>query len=161
MSIGKTIFLRPMTRDDLESVNAIIEVCVMGWDLPQRVKRLSLGSYRYTEEDLDHLTAIVAVNAADEIMGVTTWEPADTNDLPQSQHSMLLHGLYVAPLHQGIGIGDRLIKSALEAVREQGMQGLLVKAQSDAIGYFQSRGFTKLPIENTNRDYAHRWWLKT
>ncbi|MET0069679.1 MAG: GNAT family N-acetyltransferase [Candidatus Thiodiazotropha sp.] len=159
MGNSENIIIRPMEREDLDSVNAIIEACVMGWDLPERVKRLSLGSYRYTEHDLDHLTAYVAVITGGEIAGVAAWEPADANDLPQSKQGMLLHGLYAAPNHQGLGIGSRLINSALVAARVQGMDGLLVKAQSDAAGYFQSRGFANLPVENPERDYPHRWWL--
>ncbi|MEW8578135.1 MAG: GNAT family N-acetyltransferase, partial [Candidatus Thiodiazotropha sp.] len=159
MSNSENIIIKPMERGDLDSVNAIVEACVAGWDLPERVKRLSLGSYRYSEHDLDHLTAVVAVIKNDEIIGVATWESADSSELPQNQQGMLLHGLYVAPGYQGHGVGRRLINSALEAARRQGMDGLLVKAQSDAVGYFQSRGFTYLPIENAQRDYPHRWWL--
>ncbi|MBT2968403.1 MAG: hypothetical protein B6D72_08160 [gamma proteobacterium symbiont of Ctena orbiculata] len=148
-----------MKKGDIDSVNAIIEACVMGWDLPERVKRLSLGSYRYTEHDLDHLTAVVAVMTGNGIVGIATWNFTAAEDLPKNQHGMQLHGLYVAPRHQRRGVGSRLINCALEAAREQGMEGLTVKAQSDATGYFQSRGFTNLPVENEERDYPHRLWL--
>ncbi len=147
-----------MQRDDLDSANAIVETCVMGWDLPERVKRLSLGSYRYTEQDLDHFTAVVAITPHNEIIGVAAWEPASTDDLPGDIQGMLLHGLYVAPQYQGQGIGGRLVNAALMAARTYGMEGLLVKAQSDANGFFQSQGFSSLPVENAARDYPHRWW---
>jgi N-acetylglutamate synthase-like GNAT family acetyltransferase len=147
-----------MQEDDLQSVNAVIESCVMTWDLPERVKRLSLSSYQYTTFDLEHLTAVVAVSTDNDIVGVAAWEHANTNDLPTNQQGMLLHGLYVEPNNQLHGIGRRLVKSALDDIRRQGLHGLLVKAQSDAISYFQSQGFTQLPIENSERDYPHRWW---
>ncbi len=159
--MAENISIRSMQRDDLDSANAIVETCVIGWDLPERVKRLSLGSYRYTEQDLDHFTAVVAITPHNEIIGVAAWEPASAGDLPGNRQGMLLHGLYVAPRHQGEDVGGRLVKTAVEAARTQGMDGLLVKAQSDANGFFQSRGFSNLPVENAARDYPHRWWLAT
>jgi N-acetylglutamate synthase-like GNAT family acetyltransferase len=147
-----------MQRGDLDSVNAIIKACITEWNLPDRVKRLSLNSYQYTVLDLEHLSAVVAVTRDNEIVGVAAWEHADTNDLPKNQHGVLLHGLYVQPRKQRRGIGKRLIKTALEDVRSQGLDGILVKAQNDAISYFQAQGFTMLPVENSERDYPHRWW---
>jgi N-acetylglutamate synthase-like GNAT family acetyltransferase len=147
-----------MKRGDLDSVNAIIKACITEWNLPERVKRLSLSSYQYTVIDLEHLSAVVAVTTDNEIVGAAAWEHTDTNDLPRDQHGVLLHGLYVHPHNQLHGIGKRFIKSALEDVRRQGLDGILVKAQSDAISYFQSQGFTILPVENSERDYPHRWW---
>jgi hypothetical protein len=95
----EVVNIRPMQRDDLDVVNTIIETCVMGWDLPERVIRLSLGSYRYTEPDLDHITAVVAVMPHDEIIGIAAWESASAEDSPGNRKAMLLHGLYIAPRH--------------------------------------------------------------
>lgn len=130
----------------------------MGWNLPERVKRLSLGSYRYQLHDLDHLELVVAEIPGGEVVGVAAWEFASATDLPREKRGLLLHGLYVSPQHQHRGIGSRLVDTALEAVHTQGMDGLLVKAQADAVGFFQARGFTHLPVENPGREYAHRWW---
>ena len=48
----KSLNLRPAAPDDLEEVNQVIEAAVMTWDLTERVKRLSLPSYRYNAHDL-------------------------------------------------------------------------------------------------------------
>ena len=158
MAPKESVFIRQVRQDELDAVNDIIESCVMSWDLPERVKRLSLSSYRYRPYDLKHFEMMVAEATWGEIIGVAVWEPASTADLPENKAGLLLHGLYVAPQHQDQGVGGQLINSALEAVCTQRMDGLLVKAQSDAIGYFRSRGFTNLPIENPTKDYPHRWW---
>ena len=52
--------LRPACGSDLDAVNGVIEAAVMGWHLPERVKRLSLPSYRYTRTDIDHMQVVVA-----------------------------------------------------------------------------------------------------
>ena len=35
----------------------------------------------------------------------------------------------------------------------------LVKAQADAVGFFQARGLEPLPCEDPDRDYANRFWM--
>ncbi len=46
--------VRAETKIVLDAINHVIEAAVMIWDLPERVKRLSLSSYYYTEQDLNH-----------------------------------------------------------------------------------------------------------
>ena len=150
--------IRPATTDDLANINAIIEACVMSWDLPDRVKRLSVNSYQYSELDLKHLSVVVAVTASNEIAGVAAWEPANPSDLPENTTGNLLHGLYVSPMHQNRGIGALLTEHALTTSLRDQTDGLLVKAQADANGFFEKQGFNKLPIRDTARDYPHRWW---
>ncbi len=158
MSTDKNIVFRTVQKSDLDAVNAVIASCVMAWNLPERVKRLSLSSYRYDSHDLGHLEMLLAERVEIEIVGVAAWEPAIVHDLPSGKSGFLLHGLYVAPQHQQCGIGSCLINSTLDAVRSHGKDGLLVKAQTDAVGFFQSRGFILLPIEIPERDYPYRWW---
>jgi hypothetical protein len=55
MSAQTEISIRTARESDLGALNEVIEACVMGWNLPERVKRLSLGSYRYQPHDLAHL----------------------------------------------------------------------------------------------------------
>ena len=55
------INLRPALKTDLDAINRVIEAAVMTWKLPERVKRLSLPSYRYTLADFAHLEMVVAV----------------------------------------------------------------------------------------------------
>ena len=158
MSPERGIVIRPVQEFDLDTVNTMVESCVMAWDLPERVKRLSVSSYCYNSYDLGHFDMLLAERAKPETIAVAAWEPASKHDLPKDKSGILLHGLYVAPHCQRRGIGSCLVNFALDAVRSHGMDGLLVKAQADAVGYFQARGFIFLPIENPDRDYPHRWW---
>lgn len=152
---------RPAQTADLDAINGVIERAIASWKLPERVKRLSLPSYRYHTHDLIHLE-IMAIEGADrEIVGVAAWEPAHPRDLPVGKTGLLLHGLYVDPAYQRRGMGRQLLEAAASAARNQGLDGVLVKAQADANGFFEARGLHRLPVEDPARDYPHRYWLAT
>jgi len=150
--------LRPAERSDLDAINRVVEAAVMTWDLPERVKRLSLASYRYTTFDLDHIAMVVAEDQSHNIVGVAAWEAADPRDTPQGHSALLLHGIYVHPAHHHQGIGRQLFLAAEHAMRQQRFDGLLVKAQHSADGFFSSLGMHRLPVEDTLRRYANRFW---
>ena len=153
------VHVRPATVDDLPAANAIIERAVMTWQLAERVKRLSLPSYRYHAHDFVHLQLVVAVDAHGTMLGVAAWDDADARDTPAGQRGLLLHGLYVDPAHQRAGVGARLLDAAAGAARTGGYDGVLVKAQADANGFFAARGLTRLEVVDALRDYPHRFWL--
>lgn len=153
-----TLQLRPIRAGDLDAVNAVIERAVMTWDLPERVKRLSLPLYRYDQHDLQMLDAMVFESGGGRVAAVAAWEPAEASDLPEGLSGLLLHGLYVDPELEGNGLGTRLLEAAEHAARERGADGILVKAQRDAEGFFLSRGFDRLPVRDLDRDYPHRIW---
>lgn len=150
------------TRDghepDLLAVNALIAAAIDTWNLPARVKRLALPVYRYTPEDLGHLTLRV-VEATAGIIAVAAWEPADPRDLPGPGSGVLLHGLYVHPARHRRGLGTKLLADGARAARDGGHDGILVRAQADAESFFRNRGFERLPIRDQARDYAARLWL--
>jgi len=154
------ILILPAQEPDLDKVNDIVGSCVMGWDLHERVKRLSLGSYQYDEQELLHLQLFVAKNKDSRIVGVLALEEADSADLPDKQTGLLLHGLYIRPEFQRQAVGRSLIDYAIGQVNERGLDGLLVKAQSDANSYFKKQGFEKLAVNNALKDYPHRWWKR-
>lgn len=150
--------LREGTLQDLDLANAVIERAVMTWDLPERVKRLAMATYRYTEQDLEHLQLVLAEATDGRVLGVAAWEDADPKDTPDGCHGLLLHGIYVDPtVHRG-GVGTHLLAAAEVAAREQAMEGVLVKAQRGAEGFFVARGFRKLTVRDPARDYPHRLW---
>jgi predicted N-acetyltransferase YhbS len=115
--------LRPARSDDLDALNDVIERAVMTWNLAERVKRLSLPSYRYHAHDQLHLHIVVAADASGAIVGVAAWEPASPRDLPADMRGLLLQELYVDPAHVGRGIGSQLLDTAAAAACAQGFDG--------------------------------------
>jgi hypothetical protein len=75
------IDIRPAHADDLAALNGVVERAFMTWPLPDRVKRLSLPSYRYHAHDLQHLQVVVAEDGQRDIVGVAAWEAANPRDL--------------------------------------------------------------------------------
>ena len=151
--------LRNARPDHIEAINAVIEAAVMGWDLPERVRRLSLATLKYSRFDLDHFELCVAETADGKVAGAAAWTPADAKDLPPATRGLLLHGIYVDPAQQHRGLGARLLERARAAAVEGGYDGLLVKAQPGAEGFFSKQGMVKLPVRDPARDYPRRYWL--
>jgi GNAT superfamily N-acetyltransferase len=151
--------LRPGIDADLGAVNALIERAVMTWNLPERVKRLAMPGYFYAGCDLKHLQVVVAEDSAIGVVGVAAWEPAVARECPQGLRGLQLHGIYVRPDQQRLGIGARLLSAVAMAARAQGLDGVMVKAQADAEGFFGAQGLQKLPVMQPDRDYPHRYWL--
>ena len=155
MNTGTT--LRMGDRNDLPAINGVIGRAVMTWRLPDRVKRLSLPLYRYSETDLGHLELCVAEDDHG-VSGVAAWEPAGPADLSEGVRGLLLHGLYVDPGRQRGGIGRQLVGACLSRARELQLDGVLVKVQADAEPFFRRLGFDGLPVRDKSRDYALRFW---
>ena len=152
------IKIRCPTLDDLDAINRVVEQAIMGWNLPDRVKRLALPSYRYSPFDLNHMEVRVAEESMKGILGLTAWEPADRQQTPNNLPAHLLHGIFVLPTYQHQGIGGRLLEVAEEATRAAGCKGILVKAQADAVEFFRNKDYHPLEIKDTLKDYANRYW---
>jgi N-acetylglutamate synthase-like GNAT family acetyltransferase len=151
-----SVHIRPAKERDHFQINHVVEQGVMSWDLPERVKQLSLPSYYYHEHDFEHFRILVA-ESDKRIIGVVAWEPEPIT-LKQSEKTLLLHGLFVDTFYRKKSIGRRLFHVAEKAARELQCDGLLVRAQKDAEGFFIKMGMRKLDVEDEQRDYAHRYW---
>ncbi|MGD8309032.1 MAG: GNAT family N-acetyltransferase [Chromatiales bacterium] len=144
--------------EDLDAANEIVRRALRTWDLPERVKRLSEPLYLYGPGDLDALDLVLAARHG-RLVGVAAWEPASRDDTPGGRGGLLLHGIYVDPDAWGSGVGKRLLEAAHEAAGKRGLDGVLVKAQRGAEGFFLGRGFERLPVNDPSRDYPYRLWL--
>ena len=142
---------------DLDHINDIIKAAIDTWQLPERVKRMSLPLYYYQQDDLIHMQFLIAEIADVGIVGLAALEETDTIELAGAQRTMLLHGLYVAPYYHRRGIATRLVESAELCACKYDVSGLLVKAQADSAPFFNKKGFTKLLVEDFLRDYGHRY----
>ena len=108
---------------------------------------------------MKYLHIVVAEDSAIGIVGVAAWEPAAVRDCPQGCRGLQLHGIYVEPNQQQRGVGARLLSAAGTAARAERYDGLLVKVQADAEGFFGKRGLQKVLPLHPDRDCPHRFWL--
>lgn len=143
---------------ELDEVNQLIESAIETWDLPARVKRLALPSFRYGEPDVELLGFVMAYTDDDRLVGVAAWEPCRRDDCPAGQAGLSLHGLYVRPGVHRQGIGTRLVDAVLAVTQDHGGKGLLVRAQRGAKGFFSRQGFLPLRDADASGRYPHRLW---
>ena len=134
---------------DLDAINCLIERAVATWNLPERVKRLALPTYRYTPLDLQALTILAAYRGAT-LVGVAAWESTE----PEASPGLALHGLFVDPQWWGGGIGTALLARVEQSAREQGFKRVIVKAQPGATGFFLRHGFQAATSADAS-GYAH------
>jgi len=148
--------LRSATREELATINVIIEAALMNWRLPERIKRLALPIYRYTDVDFENLQIIVAEMVGKGLVGVAACEISDS-EVP-GQQALLLHGLYVRPEFQHEGIGSQLFNAIEALVPKYKCDGLVVRAHTDAVGFFEFHNMQRLESAEPKNDYAHRFW---
>ena len=152
----QSLKIRSANKDDLNTINQVIEMAIKTWKLPERVKRLALPSYHYNEVDLAHYSIVLA-EIDGRIIGVVAWDTA-LHEGPASKKALLLHGIYVHPEYQRRGVGKQLFDAAEDAARANKTDGIMVKAQIDAEGFYQSQGLSKLETQLPDQDYAIRYW---
>lgn len=140
--------IRKAREKDLEQLNAMITDAVMQWDLPDRVKRLSLNSFHYDALDLQGMRIRVAIDEENRLVGVAALEATD------NPHEMLLHGLFVSPERQRSGIGTTLLQTIEQDLRSLNILTLLVKPQRSALVFFQTMGFSRVK-SSSERQYEN------
>jgi GNAT superfamily N-acetyltransferase len=150
--------IRDATMADLDAINAVVARAIHTWKLPdpgQAPRPASVPVHAGGSRS----PAAARAGAGLRHRCRRRWEPANPRDLPGAGSGMLLHGLYVDPARHGQGLGARLLGDAAGAARDRGHEGILVRAQADAEGFFARRGFRRLPVLDEARDYAARLWL--
>jgi GNAT superfamily N-acetyltransferase len=153
------ITIRLAGPQDLDELNQVVEQAIMSWRLPDRVKQLALPSYRYSDLDMQHMEILAAVGPNKAIIGLAACESSDDG----AQHArgapaILLHGIYVLPEYQRHGIGSHLLGMVEETARSAGLCGILVKAQTDAVGFFRAKGYSQLAKDEGHTDFPNRYW---
>ncbi len=150
------ITIRPANKDDLRSINQVIEKALMTWKLPDRVKRLVLPSYFYDEVDLEHFLIFVAAET-DSIIGVASLD-TQSQRVEGNYSALLLHGIFIDPARQRSGIGSQLLEHAEDLIREYKVDALIVKVQKDAEEFFKAKGLKKLAVNDPDREYENQYW---
>jgi GNAT superfamily N-acetyltransferase len=139
----------------LPAINDVLASSIAAWNLSDRLYRLSINAYRYSESDwIDHqfyglrdqnntLLAILVLND-------------DASELPGDQSCLQIHGLYVHSDHRHQGLGQRLIEEALDLAKRRHLDALFVKAHESAVSFFKKQRFEHIPVTDEVRDYPHR-----
>lgn len=153
------VIVREASPDDLASVNEVIRSAILSWDIPDRVKRLSLPIYSYSPQDMQYLSLYVGEDETG-IVGVAACEPAHESETPIRKTGVLMHGIYVRSERHRQGVGTRLLCEARHHARRCNADGLLVKAHSEACGFFSAQGFRMLPVTDSDREYPYRFWTE-
>ena len=148
--------IRAATTSDLGALNDVIQRAIMNWQIPERVKRLSLPTLQYDELDLQHFVILVA-ETDDQVTAIAALDTAP-QDIGQETRALLLHGIYVDPAHQRQGIGRSLLSAMEEVAVQKDAGALLVKAQKDAEDFYRSMGLQKLEDDKAGNGYAYRYW---
>ena len=126
--------LQPLDKEHLPDINGVISAAVSDWPLAERVRRLSLPLLQYDAEDVKHynLTGCFIADspsASRTLVGVVAWD------------NHCVHGLYVAPAHQGKGIGRTLLAAAARTMRSDDPP-LTVRAQRVSAPFFAHVGLS-------------------
>lgn len=159
MAVKTQVDLRSATSADLMFINGIVEAAVMTWSLPERVKRLSMPSYRYDQATFEAVEMQLAVDGDGDIVGLAACcEPAESQAL-SDRKALLLHGIFVDATNHREGIGRELVQAVRERAKAGGYDGVLVNAQPDALAFFAALGFEQLPVVDEELDYKLRYWV--
>ena len=150
----KNFKVRRASPSDLPKINSLIELAVINWPMAKRVKRLAVPVLQYDETDLAFLEVHVA-SYKDEVVGIAAWDATTSQNLPNGQGG-LFHGLYVLPLIQGQGVGEKLMQAVFEDARARQVNGLLIKAQRVSKDYFAHQGIPALAANDG--EYPWQYW---
>ena len=134
---------------DLDAINRLINLAVMNWPLPNRLKRRAVPVMQYDLVDFDHFDLFVCERGND-ILGVSAV------DLTFAPTKGLLHGLYVLPIIRGHGIGKQLMQLGFGWAADNQLESVLMKAEGVSVSYFQKLGFEPLKGLGPN-DYPYQF----
>lgn len=150
--------VRNADKSDLATINQVITNAVMAWPMPERARRLIVPVLCYNDaEDLDYYQALVWEQDG-QIVGVATWDITRQIDTVKGR-AKLLHGLFIAPDFQRRGIGQTLIDEVAvrAAASDASLDGLLIKAERVAIGFFEHCGLEQIKAVVPG-DYPYQFW---
>ncbi len=155
---GAVVHARAATGADLDVVNCVVDQAVSSWGLPARVQRLATPALHYDATDLAHMQVILLSESDGSGVGVAAWEEAGRHEAPQQVRSVLLHGLYVVPAYQRMGLGSRLAGLVAQWSVERGFGGVTVRAWRESLPFFTAIGFEPLERADTAGLYPKRLW---
>lgn len=149
---------RAATAADLDAVNRVVVEAVKSWRLPQRVHRLATPALTYDATDLAHMSIALLTDANGLGIAVAAWEEASRHQAPDDSRAVLLHGLYVVPRYQKMGIGTRLTELVVRWAGDHGFDAVVVRAWRDSLQFFRSIGFEPIAATDQATQYPRQLW---
>ena len=150
--------LRTAKAEDLDAINRVVVEATTSWGLPARVHRLATPALTYDAIDLAHMTIVLLGDSNRGGIGIAAWEEASRHQAPDHCRAVLLHGLYVVPRYQRMGLGKELSGFVLEWADQRGFDGVVVRAWRDALPFFRSIGFAPFTdAGQADRDPRQLW----
>ena len=146
---------------DLPGINRVIAAAINAWTVSERVKRLALPLYHYELADLNDLHIEKAMDTQGIILGVIAWGAVGPEATSGREGEALLHGIYVDPPFQGLGVGKTLLDHAEEQAEHCGYRGFIIKASKDAVRFFERLGCIREEHAPNSYPYLFRLPFKT
>ncbi|NKX65774.1 GNAT family N-acetyltransferase [Labrenzia sp. 5N] len=125
--------LRPATEADAPALTDILHRAKASWGYPEEKMAEFRDYWRISEATIQSLTLTVAERDGQPI--------AFSGLSPQSEDTLLVDFLFVAPEAQRQGIGDLLLKRAEDHAHRQGLSRLYLESDANAGPFYEKRGF--------------------
>jgi putative acetyltransferase len=147
LAIG-VMTIRPETSDDLKAIESVHIAAFAGHRYSRQTEHLIVNALRH-----DHALSISLVAEVDgRVVGHIAFSPAriDGRDCPW----FVLGPVGVLPEHQRRGIGQRLVREGLKAIRGLGAEGCVLVGDPE---YYSRFGFAQNPalvLEGVPAEYV-------
>jgi GNAT superfamily N-acetyltransferase len=155
--IKKTCTIDSAGARDLPKINRVISAAINAWTVSDRVKRLALPLYHYDQADLEDLHIEKSLDTHGTILGVIAWGAVGPEDTLGRAGEAVLHGIYVEPAFQGLGVGKALLEHAVRHAAVARYRGFIIKASKDAVRFFEQLGCIR--EEDAPNAYPYLFWL--
>lgn len=140
-----TIDIRPAGIEDAPGISRVHDVA---WQqayagiIPHKALRTMINrrDENWWTRAVRRGTSVLVLDMGDQIAGYATFGLNRARALPQDGE---VYELYIQPEYQGIGLGNRLFRSARRALEDHGCEGLVVWALEDndiACNFYRSQG---------------------
>lgn len=121
-------------------------------------RMIASRSRKYWQKFLRHSDGLLVIEAGGRIAGYATIGPARTRGDFEGE----IYEFYVAPLYQGLGLGEILFEAARTRLEAAGKRGLIVWALADndrAQSFYMGRG--GIPRAETRQKFTGKHLTKT
>lgn len=142
-----TVLIRPETPADVDAIHELTVAAFLDAEHTSRTEQFINDALRSAGQ----LTLSLVADDGGAIVGHVAMSPVSLSD--GSVGWFGLGPVSVLPARQGEGLGSRLIRQALDALREQGAAGCVVLGNPDYYGRFGFRAEPRLVLHDVPPEY--------